>query len=246
VPTGITVLIYHRVGSGDGSQMDVSPATFDRQMAWLAASARPLSLDAALSEIASGDPTDGVVVTFDDGTTDWVDTVLPILRRHHVPATFYVTSGFVDGSVELPANGRPISWAGLQELAADDLVTIGAHTHGHRLLDRLAASEIATELDRNVELLAHHTGVEARHFAYPKAVAGSAAARDAVAARFDSAALAGGRVNSGGHDPFALGRTPIQASDGMSWFTRKARGGLGAEERLRESLGRVRYRGRTT
>src|SRR5918998_5572858 len=46
--TGVVVLIYHRVGGGSGTEVDLSPEAFDAQMAWLAASRRVVSLDAAV------------------------------------------------------------------------------------------------------------------------------------------------------------------------------------------------------
>ena len=37
---GVVVLIYHRVGGGSGTEVDLSPEAFDDQMAWLAATGR--------------------------------------------------------------------------------------------------------------------------------------------------------------------------------------------------------------
>ena len=39
--------------------------------------------------------------------------------------------------------------------------------------------------------------------------------------------------------------TPIQAADGQRWFRRKAVGGLGFEDRVRDGLNALRYRGAT-
>ncbi len=246
---GITILIYHRVGAGTGGQMDLSPDAFDRQLEWLSAHRRVLSLDQAADELAgpsSAQAPDGVVVTFDDGTPDWVEHVLPALERHHVPATFYVATSFVEHGTELPGGGRPVTWQGLAELASSPWATIGSHTHGHLLLDRLPAGEVADELDRSIELLGAHLDDPVTHFAYPKAVAGSAAAEQAVRERFRTAVLAGTRANRPGVDLHRLQRSPIQAADGQRWFRRKAGGGMHAEDDLRDRLNRVRYRGRTT
>ena len=244
---GITILIYHRVGAGDGGQMDLSPAAFDSQLAWLVGTQRVLSLDAAVAELAGPDPVRaGVVLTFDDGTTDWVDHVLPALERHGVPATFYIATSFVDERSSFPGEGRPMDWAAVRELATSDLVTIGSHTHRHLLLDRLGAAEIDAELDRSVELLRERGGVDPEHFAYPKAVGGSPTADAAVRARFRSAVLAGTRANHAGADPYRLRRSPVQPSDGERWFRRKATGGLSFEDDLRRGLNRVRYRNLTS
>ena len=45
---GVVVLIYHRVGGGSGTEVDLPAQAFDEQMAWLAASGRAVSLDDAV------------------------------------------------------------------------------------------------------------------------------------------------------------------------------------------------------
>jgi peptidoglycan/xylan/chitin deacetylase (PgdA/CDA1 family) len=244
---GVTVLIYHRVGAGCGGEMDLDPAVFDDQLAWLAATQRVLSLDQAADELtdATGPARPGVVVTFDDGTDDWVDHVLPAIERHRVPATFYVATDFVDRGVPFPGGGRPATWSALRELAASPLTTVGSHTHRHLLLDRLPAADIDDELDRSADLLGEHLGVTPTHFAYPKAVAGSPAAEAAVRRRFRTAVLAGTRANRPGADLHRLQRSPIQRSDGPRWFRRKAQGGMRLEDDLRRTANRLRYRGAT-
>lgn len=259
--------------------MDLSPAAFDSQLAWLRATQRILTLDQALAELAptlpepsatpeppstpeagavshagagkkapgsgsvGGGVRPGVVLTFDDGTADWVDHVLPALERHRVPATFYVATAFVDEQRPLPGDGVPITWAGLKEMAASQLVTLGSHTHTHALMDRLAVPDIAGELDRSIELLGQRVGVTAEHFCYPKALLGSPPAEAAIRERFRSATIAGTRPNVAGVDPYRLTRSPVQPTDGQRWFQRKATGGMSFENDLRDLLNRVRYRG---
>lgn len=244
---GVTVLIYHRVGAAGGGQMNLSPEVFERQVEWLAANRRVVDLDTAVAEIAGAGPVaPGVALTFDDGTADWVDVVAPILVRHGIPATFYLTTAYPSGELPLPDGEAAISWAGIAELSTTGIATIGSHTHTHRLLDRLAPAEIADELDRSVEGIAEHTGRTPAHFAYPKAVEPSRAARDAVRIRFRSAALAGTRANVAGDDPLSLSRSPIQAADSLDDVRRKVDGGMGFEDSLRQRLNRVRYRGATS
>ena len=243
---GITILIYHRVGSGAGGQMDISTSEFDLQIDWLRSTQRVLTLDRALEELRGTEAVEpGVVITFDDGTADWVEGALPVLDRHGVPATFYVATDFVERRREFPGGGTPISWAGLKELATSPLVTLGSHTHHHALMDRLPVPDIADELDRSIQLLGDRVGITAEHFCYPKALLGSPPARAAIRERFRSATLAGTRANRLGADPYRLARSPIQAADGQRWFRHKAVGGLGFEDRVRDGLNELRYRGAT-
>jgi peptidoglycan/xylan/chitin deacetylase (PgdA/CDA1 family) len=214
-------------------------------MAWLAMNRRPVSLDEAVALLEGRDMPAGpppVVVTFDDGTLDFVDHAVPVLARHRVPATLYLATDFVERQRTFPSDATPVTWSGLAEALSTNLVTIGSHTHTHALLDRLPDGEVADELDRSVALIGERLGVEARHFAYPKAVAGSPAADEAVRTRFRSAALAGTRTNPyGTTDLHRLARSPIQVSDQTRWFRRKARGGMAVEDGLRRALNRRRY-----
>ena len=217
-------------GTGTGSEIDLPTERFDEQMAWLAQHRRPVSLDEAVELLGGADVPDGpppVVVTFDDGTIDFVDHAVPILDRHRVPATLYLATDFVERQRTFPPDATPVSWGGLAEALSTGLVSIGSHTHTHALLDRLPDGEVADELDRSIGLIGERLGVAARHFAYPKAVAGSPAADAAVRARFRSAALAGTRANRyGATDLHRLARSPVQVSDDTRWFRRKARGGM--------------------
>jgi peptidoglycan/xylan/chitin deacetylase (PgdA/CDA1 family) len=249
---GVVVLIYHRVGGGSGTEVDLPPEAFDEQMAWLAATGRVVSLDDAVVQLAAGDdtaddavaPDEGpIVVTFDDGTADLADVATPILVRHGVQATVYLATRFVDEGLDFPEDGTPLSWAAVRDMAATGLVTFGSHTHAHLLLDRLPPAEAVDELDRSKDLIEHHVGAPAHHFAYPKAVAASAEVEPLVRARYRSAALGGNRPNPyRGTDVHRLSRTAVQVSDGAAFFVRKARGGMALEDSLRRGLNRVRYR----
>ena len=261
-PDGITILIYHRVGGGTPSEVDLDAEMFDRQLEHLAQHHRVLSLDAALAELVTADgwapapaTTDaqadrddqrrGVVITFDDGTSDFTDVVVPALERHGVPATLFVATRFVDEQIDFPWGAPPTSWAALRDALHSDLgLTIASHTHAHWLLDRLDSDTLAADLDRSIELIGEHLGIEARHFAYPKAVPGSPEAEIAIRQRFASASLAASRVNRAGRtDVHRLARTPIQRSDGFDTFALKADGGLRLEGELRSFAARLRYRG---
>lgn len=245
---GVVVLIYHRVGGASGLEIDLPAAMFEEQMAALEASGRASTLDAALDELSGSVPEgpDPVVVTFDDGTADFADVAMPILERHHIPVTLYVATDFLERQVPFPYDGSPLSWSALDDAQATGLVTVGTHTHTHALLDRLPADAVELELDRSDELVERRLGTRPAHFAYPKSVPGTAVADAAVRRRYRSAALAGTRPNRYGQtDAHRLARSPIQVSDGMTYFQAKLAGGMGLEDALRRLANRWRYRGKT-
>ncbi|MEM8619411.1 MAG: polysaccharide deacetylase family protein [Actinomycetota bacterium] len=247
VPDGVTILIYHRVGAGTESEVDLPVETFKAQLAYLAEHADVITLDAALDRLDPPDDRRSVVVTFDDGTTDFNDHALPALVELSIPATLYVATKFVDEGVRFPWDAPPMTWDGVREAESTGLVTIGSHTHTHALLDRVDATTVDDELDRSVSLIAEHTASRPEHFAYPKAVSGSSVADTQVRRRFRSASLARSRVNRpGGSDRHRLWRTPVQRSDTPTMFARKACGGMRLEGEARELAARARYRRATS
>ena len=248
-PPGLVVLIYHRVGRTSAIEVDLPAGLFDEQMAYLARECRVVTLAEGLRLVtaASSGASPAVAVTFDDGTADFADVAVPILERYRVPATLYVATRFIEEQRPFPNDGTPLSWAALRDAQSTGVVDVGSHTHTHALLDRVSATEAATELDRSIGLIGERLGAPPQDFAYPKAVLGSQAAQEAVRDRFRSAAVAGTRPNPfGATDPYRVTRSPVQVRDGMRWFMRKAQGGLWAEDRVRAVIDRRRYRGATT
>lgn len=253
-PDGVTILIYHRVGARTATSVDLPSSLFDQQMAYLAERCRVLSLTEAADLLAEpslragpagGDRTrPAVVVTFDDGTADFVDEALPVLVRHGIPTTYYLATDFLDRQVPFPDGGTPMTWMAAGEMVSTGLVEAGSHTHTHALLDRIPRGQAAAELDRSIAAIEDHLGTTPHHFAYPKAVLGSPAAQAEVRRRFRTATIARTRPNPWqGADLHRLTRSPIQVSDGMQYFEQKVRGGMRFENDVRDLLNRWRYRG---
>jgi peptidoglycan/xylan/chitin deacetylase (PgdA/CDA1 family) len=99
----LTVLTYHRVADRSGDRDDLDPALisaeprdFERQVAWLATKAAPVSLGDVLAARAGLRrlPPRAVLLTFDDAYRDFADCAWPILRAHDVPATLFVATAF--------------------------------------------------------------------------------------------------------------------------------------------------------
>lgn len=100
----VPVLMYHRVDEPertpelDPRLISASPEEFSRQVAFLAARRHVLTLDELLA-VRRGErplPLRSVVVTFDDAYRDFAEQAWPVLRRHGVPATLFVPTGYPD------------------------------------------------------------------------------------------------------------------------------------------------------
>lgn len=111
-PAGVTILIYHRVGGGSTSDVDLPAEVFEAHLAHLAEHTRVVDLDTAVAELTDVRHVDEplrptVVITFDDGTDDFVDVAVPALVRHDLPATLYVATQYIDEQSEFPWGRSP-------------------------------------------------------------------------------------------------------------------------------------------
>jgi len=91
------ILIYHRVNDEQDPYFAAVPTGFfERQMAYLASHFTVLPLDDLVRGLPTGDlPPNAVSVTFDDGYRDNYLNAFPILRRHAIPASIFLTTSAI-------------------------------------------------------------------------------------------------------------------------------------------------------
>jgi peptidoglycan/xylan/chitin deacetylase (PgdA/CDA1 family) len=96
----LSILIFHRVLPERDPlfPQELFAARFDRTMAAVAGAFDVKPLTQAVALLKSGQLRGRVLaITFDDGYADNATIALPILQRHGLPATFYVSTGFLNG-----------------------------------------------------------------------------------------------------------------------------------------------------
>jgi peptidoglycan/xylan/chitin deacetylase (PgdA/CDA1 family) len=91
------ILVYHRVNDErDPYFGGISPALFERQMAYLSSRFAVLPLPELVRALRDGAlPANALAVTLDDGYRDNYLEAFPILRRHSVPATIFLTTSAI-------------------------------------------------------------------------------------------------------------------------------------------------------
>jgi peptidoglycan/xylan/chitin deacetylase (PgdA/CDA1 family) len=103
----LRILAYHGAALGDESRFSpglfMSEATFAQRMAFLADRGyRVIGLDHALGALSRGDlPDFATVITMDDGWYGTCRLMSPILKRHGFPATFYVSTYYVEKQTQV-------------------------------------------------------------------------------------------------------------------------------------------------
>lgn len=107
------------------------------------------------------------------GVQNWL-AISEILEHLKLLAPDERTSA-VDEALRQAPNGarpaftpmKPLTKEQLSDLARNDLITIGSHTHCHSLLDRIPLSEAEASVRKSMSLLREWTGRDIKHFAYP-------------------------------------------------------------------------------
>lgn len=96
----LSVLIFHRVLPGVDPLFpdEIDSSRFDLICGWLKSWFNVLPLDVAVAHLKAGTlPARAACITFDDGYADNFHIALPILQRHGLTATFFISTGFLDG-----------------------------------------------------------------------------------------------------------------------------------------------------
>ncbi|EIK46713.1 polysaccharide deacetylase [Cellvibrio sp. BR] len=91
------ILMYHRF-SAEKKGHEVTAATFERQLQLMKRYFQPMTLATLAQSIqqTGNAPKNAVVITVDDGYRDFYEVAYPLLKHYAVPATFFVTTGFVN------------------------------------------------------------------------------------------------------------------------------------------------------
>jgi glycosyltransferase involved in cell wall biosynthesis/peptidoglycan/xylan/chitin deacetylase (PgdA/CDA1 family) len=232
--TLVPVLLYHRVTADPHPELAdyaVSPAMFERQLAWLQRHGyRSLRLGDlhrtwygdGVREIA-GRP---VAITFDDAFADFHDHAWPLLRKYGFDATVFVPVDYVGGTAAWDGDAgtaKLMTWEQIQELSRAG-VDFGSHGCGHKLLTRLSDEAALDEAVRSRTILEEKLSKTIEGLAYPW---NQAKAREQKLVRRAGYRYALGRLRGEDPDldnPFYIPRIEILGSDTLDGFVARLPG----------------------
>ena len=219
----MTIVAFHRVTDAiktDGLTCD--PVVFERFCRFFAKYFAVMPLGEQIKACETGADLGGTLsITFDDGYADNAEVAAPILRRLALPATFFITSGFVDSPTVAPWDAKlevGVDWMTWKQVRAlrDQGFEIGNHTDTHIDMGISEPSVVRAELAKSKAKLFEELGVDTRLFAYPFGGRQniSVDSRQLVReAGFSCCLSCYGGVNSPRPDPFMLKRIGI-----AEWF----------------------------
>lgn len=178
VSSRVIVLCYHSVHP---TRLLVSarPKLFEQHLRWLTEYCTCVPFSEVLLEAARPEERDRplVSITFDDGYADNYEYAFPLLDKYDVPATFFLTVGFVEhdpitmerfrGFVRGDPEGtRALGWSQVREMREAGM-KFGTHTYSHPNLAQLEAAAAAAELWQPKAIMEDRLGERIALTAYP-------------------------------------------------------------------------------
>ena len=164
---------------------DIRPESvkyFEANLNFLKRNTNVISLDDFMSGRLSLEKIN-VVITFDDGFKSWITYAVPVLRKLALPATFFISAGFVGLSKDdelsfihsnllLEQSPHRRTTGGLTsddvKKITDQGFTVGGHTLTHCNLSVLREkSKLKYEIAEDKSALEKLTGSRIEYFAYP-------------------------------------------------------------------------------
>lgn len=165
----VPILMYHYVEYVTDKRdtirqsLNINPNTFISQIKTLKKAGytfiTPVNLALALAGVSELPPKP-VILSFDDGYRDFYTDVFPILKKEYVKVVIYVVPNFLD---------RPnyMYTSDIKEIAASQMVEIGAHTMDHMWLAGVDEKTAEYEVSQSRKFLQKLTGQPVNSFAYP-------------------------------------------------------------------------------
>ena len=217
------IALFHRVDDRlAGNPISCTAAEFRAFCDFFDRYFRVVSLQTLLSKLGRGEDVSGhLVITFDDGYRDNLETAAVELERRRLPACFFVATEFIGSSrvppwdAELGIASRWMSWDDVRTLSERGF-EVGAHTMNHVDLGVVQGDDAVREIMGSRRRLGQELGAETPFFSYPFGRPHQITPGNRVAVRdagFSCCLSAyGGTVSSQG-DPFDLKRIPVSP-----WF----------------------------
>lgn len=169
----LPILLFHSIDDA-GSPISYPVRRFEHCISRLCERGfHTLTLAEVVDCLAQGKPfqNKSLVITFDDGYQTVYTQAFPVLQRHGMSATVFLTVGkrvAVPSFDRLPSlEGQAmLAWSEIREMKQGG-IEFGAHTLTHPDLTQLRADQVESEVCDSKSIIEGALGTKVSHFAYP-------------------------------------------------------------------------------
>ncbi len=112
------------------------------------------------NDLKSKKTTRKVLLTIDDGFSSFYKNAWPILKKDKIPFILFVSTREV-------GKYNYMSWEEIREIAKENFVHIGNHSHTHEYLIDLTSNEIKNDIKKSISIFKKELGYNSNFFSYP-------------------------------------------------------------------------------
>ena len=101
-----------------------------------------------------------ILLTIDDGFLSFYKNAWPILKKDKIPFILFVSTREV-------GKYNYMTWEQIKEIAKEDYVYIGNHSHSHEYLVDEKIGDIKKDIDKSILIFKNNLGYNSKFFSYP-------------------------------------------------------------------------------
>ena len=160
---GVISLMYHRVGEGKYPSTNVSVEMFQQHLNAIEESGlkfiEPLKFK---EQVLNGKKFTEryILLTVDDSFKSFYQNAWPILKEKKIPFILFVSTREV-------GKNNYMGWDQIREIAKEEFVHIGNHSHTHEYLVDRTPQEIKDDLKESISIFKKNLGYNSPFFSYP-------------------------------------------------------------------------------
>jgi peptidoglycan/xylan/chitin deacetylase (PgdA/CDA1 family)/folate-dependent phosphoribosylglycinamide formyltransferase PurN len=170
----IIILLYHRVSDEFRDNVTIGIEQFDQHMAYVARNFVTVSLKEIVEgRIPKNTSKPVIAVSFDDGYLDNYENAAPVLLKHQVPCTFFISTEKIRDNKPFDHDLRALgfgldnmSWNQVRQMR-DWGLHFGSHTRNHVNLAEIGDDLALEELEGSFNDIRKELGQEQVFIAYP-------------------------------------------------------------------------------
>jgi peptidoglycan/xylan/chitin deacetylase (PgdA/CDA1 family) len=215
--TGIPILCYHSVQDKAQSPYSVATGKFWRQMAFLKKNGYSTVTLKHLVAHLRGDTgavrERSVVLSFDDGFTDFDVHVLPVLKHYGFSGVLSIVTDFCTNEAVRRENGmiesRALSWSQVRHVAASG-VEIASHGRSHYPVTSMSLDVAQSEIQQSKRTIESELQRRVDFFCYPHGAWNAQIADLVEQTGYKAAMTTGVGLVRKGDNPFRLRRVTMK------------------------------------
>jgi peptidoglycan/xylan/chitin deacetylase (PgdA/CDA1 family) len=155
----LVILMYHQIEKETHEDLTVSFRNIEKQFEYLNRKKYTSKFFSELTFLSKKT----IIITFDDGYKNNYDYLPSLLKKHHLKATIFIPTKFIQGGYK---DYKMMTFEELRNLDKD-YFEIALHSHSHQNFRNISAADAENDLKTNMKIL-EDEGIEySKVLAYP-------------------------------------------------------------------------------